>query len=103
MCINSPTGSAECNSRKPAQANHFLNCPIDAASSTGRCNTIQCIDSTMLAGENHLLGSARFKPSQGSVPAGPTLTSDLGVCFQCRTGSSLVLRRPIEITCLVGN
>jgi hypothetical protein len=33
--------------------------PVTAASSTGRCNTIQCIDSTMLARENHLFGCTR--------------------------------------------
>ncbi len=68
------------------------------ASSTGRCNTIQCVDSTMLARENHLFGSARLKPSQGSVPAGLTPACDFSFCFQCQAGSSLVLRRPIEIT-----
>jgi hypothetical protein len=52
--------------------------------------------------ENHLFGCARLKPSQDSVPAGLTLTSDLGICFQCQAGSSLVLRRPIEITALTG-
>jgi hypothetical protein len=77
-------------------------CLVNAASSTGRCNTIQCIDSTMLAWENHLFGCARPKPSQGSVPVGLTLTSDLGICFQCQVGSCLVLRRPIEITGLTG-
>jgi hypothetical protein len=73
------------------------------ASSTGRCNTIQCIDSTMLARENHLCGCARLKLSQGSVPAGLTLTSDLGFCLQCQAGSSLVLRRPIEIAAQTGH
>src|SRR5271170_6631095 len=75
-----------------------LQCLVSRASSTGQCNTIQCIDSTMLARENHLFGCARPKPSQGSVPAGLSLTSDLGICFQCQVGSSLVLRRPIEST-----
>src|SRR5271156_3293411 len=73
-------------------------CLVNAASSTGRCNTIQCIDSRMLARENHLFGCTRSKPSQGSVPAGLTLASDFGFCFQCQAGSSLVLRRPIETT-----
>jgi len=71
---------------------------INAASSTGGCNTIQCVDSTMLARENHLLGCTRPNPSQSSVPAGLTSTSDFSFCFQCQAGSSLVLRRPIEIT-----
>ncbi len=75
--------------------------PVTAASSTGRCNTIQCIDPTMLARENQLFGCGRLKPSQGSVPASLTLTSDFGFCFQCQEGSSLVLRRPIEITALI--
>jgi hypothetical protein len=35
----------------------------------GRCNTIRCIESTMLARENHLFGRARSKPSQSNVPA----------------------------------
>src|SRR5580658_2489818 len=75
-------------------------CPVSAASSTGRCNTIHCIDSTMLARENHLFGCTWSKPSQSSVPAGLALVSDFGSCFQCQAGSSLVLRRPIEITAL---
>jgi len=45
-------------------------CLINAASSTGRCNTIQCIDSTMLARENRLLSRTRSRPSEGSLPAG---------------------------------
>jgi hypothetical protein len=56
----------------------------------------------MLAGEHHLFGCARLKPSQGSVPAGLTLTSDLRICFHRQAGSSLVLRRPIETTALTG-
>jgi hypothetical protein len=56
----------------------------------------------MLARENHLFGCTRPKPSQGSVPAALTLTSDFSFCFQCQVGSSLVLRRPIEITALIG-
>ena len=57
----------------------------------------------MLVRENHLFGCARLKPSQGSVPFALNLTSDLGICFQCQAGSSLVLRRPLEITALIGN
>jgi len=34
-------------------------CVVNAASSTGRSNTIQCIDSTILPRENHLFGCAR--------------------------------------------
>jgi hypothetical protein len=80
-----------------------VECPIDAASSIGRCNTIQWVDSTMLARENHRFGCARSKSSESNVPAGPSLTSDFAVCFQCQAGSSLVLRRPIEITALTGH
>src|SRR5580658_7587702 len=76
--------------------------PVRAASSTSRCNTIQCIDSTMLALENHLFGCTRSKPSQCSVPASLTLASDFGFYFQCQAVSSLVLRRPIEITAVTG-
>jgi hypothetical protein len=76
---------------------------MNAASSTDRCNTIQCIDSTMLPRENYLFGCVRPKPSQGSVPAGSTIASDFGFCFQCKVGSSLVLRRPIEITALIAH
>jgi hypothetical protein len=54
----------------------------------------------MLARENHLFGCTRSKPSQDSVPARLTLASDFSFCFQCQAGSSLVLRRPIEITAL---
>src|SRR5271156_3958353 len=77
-----------------------LTCPVTRASSTGRCNTIQCVDSAMLPREYRLFGCTRPKPRQGSVPAGLTLASDSGLCFQCKGGSSLVLRRPIEITAL---
>ena len=75
--------------------------PVNAASSTGRCNTIQCIDSTMLLREKHLFGCTWLKPSQGSIPVGLDLASDFGFCFQCQAGSSLVLRRPMEITALI--
>jgi hypothetical protein len=74
--------------------------PIRASSSTGQCNTIQCVDSTLLSWENHPFRCIRSKPSQGSVPAGLTLASDFSFCFQCKVGSSLVLRRPIESTLL---
>ena len=78
-------------------------CPINAASSNGRCNTIQCVDSTMLPRENHLFDGTRSKPTQDSVPADLTLASDFGFCFHCKAGSSLVLHRPIETTVLTGN
>jgi hypothetical protein len=52
----------------------------------------------MLVREKHLFGSTPSKHRQGSVPARLTLTSYFGFCFQCQTGSSLVLRRPIETT-----
>jgi hypothetical protein len=52
----------------------------------------------MRARANHLFGCTRLKPSQSSVPAGLTLTSEFGFCVQCKVGSNLVLRRPIEIT-----
>jgi hypothetical protein len=57
----------------------------------------------MLAREDHLLGFTWTKPSQGSVPAGLALASDFGFCFQCQSGSSLVLRRPIETTAVIGH
>jgi len=62
--------------------------PVTAAGSEGRGNTIQRIESKMLAGENYLFGRARLKPNPGSVPAGLTLTSDLRIGFQCQAGSS---------------
>ena len=55
----------------------------------------------MLPQENHLFGCARPEPSQGSVPAGLALASDFSFCFQYKVGSSLVLRRPIEITAFI--
>jgi hypothetical protein len=58
-------------------------CLVTRASSTGRCNTIQCIDSAMLPRKNHLFGCTGPKPSQRSVPAGLTLPSDIGFCFRC--------------------
>jgi len=59
-------------------------CLINAASSDGRCNTIQRIDSAMLPWENRLFGYTRPKASQGSDPAALTLASGFGFCFQCR-------------------
>jgi hypothetical protein len=56
----------------------------------------------MLPQGNHLFGSARSIPSQGSVPASLALASDSSSCFQCQVGSSLVLHRPIEIARLTG-
>jgi hypothetical protein len=84
---------------------YWLNftCPISRASSASRCNTMECIDSTLLARKNQLFGCTRSDPSRSSVPAGLTLASDFGFCFQCQAGSSLLLRRPIEITRVVGN
>jgi hypothetical protein len=49
-----------------------VECLIYAASSTGRCKTIQCSDSPMLLREKHLLGGTRPKPSQATVPATET-------------------------------
>src|SRR5271168_1335615 len=69
---------------RPAFSSHL----ISRASSTGRCNTIQCVDSAMLPRENHLFGCTPPKPSRSSVPAGQTLASDFGFCFQCQAGSS---------------
>jgi hypothetical protein len=89
-------GSANLRRRNSRQTHSQR--PVNAASSTSRCNTIHCVDSTMLARENHLFGCPRSKPSQSSVPTGLALASDFGFCFQCQAGSSLVLRRPIEIT-----
>jgi len=54
----------------------------------------------MLPQQNHPFGAIQAKPSQSSVPAGLTLASVFGFCFQCQVGSSLVLRRPIETTAL---
>ena len=45
----------------------------------------------------------RSKPNQVSVPAGLTLAIGFSFCFKCQPGSSLVLRRPIEITALIGS
>jgi hypothetical protein len=56
----------------------------------------------MLPLETQLFGCTWSRPSQGSVPAGITLVSDFGFCFQCQAGSSLVLRPPIETTALTG-
>jgi hypothetical protein len=76
-------------------------CPISRASSSGRSNTIQCIDSAKLARENHLFGCVRSKPSQGRGPAGLTLVGDFSFCFQCK-GASFVLHRSIETTRVTG-
>ena len=79
-----------------------IRCSVNAASSTDRCNTFQCIDSTLLAREDHVFCCTRSRPTQGCVPAGPTVASDLSFCFQCQGCSGLVLRRPIEITAITG-
>jgi hypothetical protein len=83
-------------------ANTTAQIPINAASSTGRCNTVQRLDSTVFPRESHLFGSTRSKLSQSGVPAGLTLTSNFSFCFQCQAGSSLALHRPIEITAVTG-
>jgi hypothetical protein len=57
----------------------------------------------MLPRQDHRFGFTWTKPSLGSVPAGLTLASDFGFCFQCQRGSSLVLHRPIEITGVTGH
>jgi hypothetical protein len=77
--------------------------PIRRAGSTGRCNTIQCIDSTVLLRENPLSICTRLKPSQGSILPGLALASEFSSCFQCQAGSSLVLHPPIEITRVIGH
>jgi hypothetical protein len=41
--------------RKCAERRNEL-CPVTRASSTGRCNSIQCVDSRMLPRENHPFG-----------------------------------------------
>jgi hypothetical protein len=56
-------------------------CLINAAGSTGRCNTIPCIDSTTLPGRSDLFGCPSSKPSQGSVSADLILESDLALVF----------------------
>ena len=75
-----------------------LHFPISAASSSGRCKTFPCSDSTILARESHLFGCIRSKPPKGIGPVNLTLASDFSFCFQCQMGSSLVLRGPIETT-----
>ena len=58
---------------------------INAASSTGRCNTIQCVDLTLLPGKSDLFGCTRSKPNYGGVPADLALESDLAfVCNASR-------------------
>jgi hypothetical protein len=55
-CVGSGTGiSVDQKAERHPNASPRL-CLINAASSTGQCNTIQCVDSTMLAQENHLFG-----------------------------------------------
>src|SRR5580693_2092360 len=75
--------------------------PIGAASSSGRCNTIQCVDWPMLPWGNYLFGRTLSKTSQGSVPDVLALPSDFSFCFQCKVGASLVLRQPIETTAFI--
>jgi hypothetical protein len=70
--------------------------PVDATPSTALVR--HCV-----RGGNHPLGCIRLRLSQGSVPAGLTLASDFSSCFQSKVGSSLVLRRPIETTRVIGS
>ncbi len=65
---------------------------INAVDSMGRRNTTLEPRSS----------SAKPKPNQDSISAGLTLASDFSLCFQCQRGSSVVLRRPIESTALIG-
>jgi len=62
--------------------------PVSRVVSMGRCNTLQRVDSTMLAKENHLFGCDLLKPSQGSLSTDLTLASDSSLYFHCRLGSS---------------
>jgi len=75
--------------------------PAKAAGTTGRRNTIQCIDSAMRPRENQLFRLTWPMPSQGSVPTGLALPSDFGFCFQYKVRSSLVLRAPFETTAFI--
>ena len=56
----------------------------------------------MLPLENYQFSATGPKPNQDTIPAGVTLAGDFGFCFQCQVGSSLVLRRSIEITKAIG-
>ncbi len=56
------------------------------SSSIGRCNAIQCVDSTMLPRKNDLFGGTRSRPCQGSVPARLASASDFGFCFSMHGG-----------------
>ena len=57
----------------------------------------------MLPLENYLFSATGPKPGQDTIPAGVTLAGEFGFCLQRQVGSSLVLRRPIEITALTGD
>jgi hypothetical protein len=61
---------------------------ITAAGSTGRCNTIQCIDSTMLPRKNlsFWLYSLKSKPGLCSGLSNPSERFSLS--FQCKVGSN---------------
>src|ERR1700693_171339 len=84
---------------RPAFSSHL----ISRAGSTGRCNAIQCIDSTVLPRKKHLFGCTRARLGQGSVLVDPALASDCSFCFQCQVGSSLMLHRPIDSIRVIGN
>jgi len=81
----------------------FAKILINAASSDGRRNTVQCVDSRMLPRRTYLFGRTRSKPSQGSVPTDLTLASDFSLCFHCKLDSNGVLRPPIETTRVAGH
>src|ERR1700693_3022108 len=59
-------------------------CVVNAASSTGRCNTTPCVDLAMRPRESHLFGRTRSKRSQGGVAVGLALASVFSFCFNAR-------------------
>ena len=54
-----------------------------------------------MLGREHISLAALGQTLARIAPAGLTLASDFGFCFQCRANSRFVLRRPIEITALI--
>jgi len=51
----------------------------------------------------HLFGCTRPKPRHGNIPAGLALASGFDLCFHCKVGSGLVLRRPIETAAFISH
>jgi hypothetical protein len=75
------SGSSGRNFPEPDFWGVTATCPVSAASSTGRCNTLQRVDSIILPRGTDLFDCTWSKPSQDSVPADLAIPSNLAFVF----------------------